>query len=42
MGETTMRLGRVKLRNFNGAKRWLDGSFTGSWMLRQDELTELF
>jgi len=33
MGETAMRLGRVKPRSFNGEKRWLDDSFTENWML---------
>lgn len=33
MGETAMRLGRVKPRSFNGAKRWLDVSITWGWML---------
>lgn len=32
MGETAMRLGRVKPRSFKGAKRWLMGSLTGDWM----------
>jgi hypothetical protein len=32
MGETAMRLGRVRLRSLRGANRWSVGWVTGDWM----------
>jgi hypothetical protein len=38
MGETAMRLGRVRLRSLRGAKRWSVGWVTGDWMWLGGEL----